>query len=149
MRKRVAIFVIVIAIMVLSGCSGPGGQPTDGGWLAKGANWALFLQLNGSMGTADYAIYGYGRLDHDHSDFVRVNNGHVIAFSMTQFDYAHDEEACYSGCDYDVSGDMLTLHVPSGRDSSGVSQTDNIILKSASASDFDNAVQDLKKLQGQ
>lgn len=143
MRKMLAVLSLAVMVTALVGCGG--GKPTDGGWLATGSNWALYLQLSGNSGTADYANHSYGTTSHNHTDFVEVNNGNVIAFSMTDFDYGF-HSGCVDGCQYDISNGTLTLHLP-GDSNSGASDTGrrDLTFKSATSSDFDNAVQNLEK----
>lgn len=143
-HKTLAIGAVIIIVLTLAGCSG-GGQPTDGGWLAKVANWALFLQLSGTQGTADYAVAASGQVTHDHTNFVQVNNGNVIVFGMTQFDYGMHGGGCGDGCEYDISGNTLTLHATRCDNTNANCKDFPIALTSASASDFDQAVKDLKQ----
>jgi hypothetical protein len=146
MRRILAVVALSIMVMALVGCGG--GKPTDGGWLATCANWALFLQLSGTSGTADYVITVNGNMNHNHSDFVQVNNGQVITLSMTDVDFGF-HGGCVGGCEYDISSGALTLHVSGSKDPfTGASKGRDLVFKSASASDFDNAVHNLKQQQG-
>ena len=51
--KLIPVCLAVAAMGALAGC---GGAPTDGGWLATGSGWAMFLQISSGSGEVDYAF---------------------------------------------------------------------------------------------
>jgi hypothetical protein len=132
--KRLLVLMAPILLLVAA-C---GSQPTDGGWLASGSNWYMFLQIQDRVGSIDYAYNNNGQVSLRHGEIIVNNDNTVTVNGMVD-----GELKDCSACPYQISGGQLVISYQYQSYSGSGTVSGQMNLSSADISTYNNDVQTL------
>jgi len=130
-------YVWMMAVLLLQ--TACGGSPTDGGWLASGTSWYMFLQIQNNAGDVDYAYTSNGQVLIRHGTIL-VNSDHTVTVGQM----VDGELKDCSACPFQISNGQLAISYQYQSYTGSGPVSGQLTLSSADISTYNNDVQTLR-----